>query len=251
MFSICIAVGPGETFGSLCRTLDSVANQTVGPVELVVKTVGAHLEEEIRSYVSQHPENIRLSLICGSDKGIYDAFNICAQAAHGDYALYLGCGDLLADRFVVEDLMQHAALHSNPDILYGSVLLADVDGEIVATFANDCFFGRKRQLPWRNPCHSQGLVYRSTWLAAHPFQIDIGPVADLVHTYQHSTFKHACWINRPISVFRAGGVSNERTNRAFKARLKGVYANCQYFRFPGLWRLVAGLACRIGYMRAK
>ena len=250
MLSICIAVGPGELFAPLQRTLASIAGQTVGPVEVVIKTVGVHLEQEIRNY-AQDAGQIRLNLVCGGDKGIYDAFNIAVQAAQGDYALFLGCGDVLADRFVAEDLMQHAAGHADAEILYGPVLLANEDGEIESTFANDCFFGRKRRLPWRNPCHSQGLVYQRAWLAAHPFKIDIGPVADLVHTYQHSTFNHARWINRPISVFRAGGVSNQRNRRAFMARLVGVYSNCQYFRFPAFWRLTSGLACRLAYWRNR
>lgn len=246
MISICIAVGPAEKFPSLKHTIDSVVIQTAHPIELVIKTFGNHLNKDISDYALDNPQ-IHLKLLVGSDMGIYDAFNICAQAARGKYVIFLGCGDCLADCFVVEDIIGYATNQNFPDIIYGAVVLANSAGSIVATFNNNCFFGNALRFPWRNPCHSQGLIYKQNWLTGHLFEIDIGPLSDLVHTYQNRVFEKASWIGRPISIFKAGGVSNKRGYRAFTARLNGVYRNCEYFRFPYFWRLISTLVCQISY----
>jgi glycosyltransferase involved in cell wall biosynthesis len=240
MLSICIAVGPSEDFQSLKASLESIAKQTIQPVEIVIKTVGNHLADDIRGQELVAPLH-QLTLIDGSDLGVYDAFNICVHAAQGQYVMFLGCGDLFADIFAAEDIINYAASHAWPDIIYGIVLLADINGEIVTTFDNECFNGRKMRLPWRNPCHHQGVIYSRNWLISRPFQINIGPVADLVHTYKYRVYENALMLNRPITIFKLGGVSNSENNDSVRSRLDGVYSNCNNFRFSVLWKIMAYL----------
>jgi hypothetical protein len=247
MLSICIAIGPYEVFQSLKVSLESITKQTIQPVEIVIKTVGNNLVDDIRDYAIGAPLH-QLTLINGGDLGVYDAFNICAKAAHGKYIIFLGCGDLLADIFVAEDIINYTVSHARPDIIYGVVLLADISGEIVATFDNDCFFGRKMRLPWRNPCHHQGVIYSRQWLISRPFQIDIGPVADLVHTYEYRIYENAVVLNRPISIFKLGGLSNSMNKDSIRSRLDGVYINCNNFRFPILWKIVSNLVFYFKYV---
>ena len=106
-------------------------------------------------------------------------------------------------------------------------------------FDNRCFFGTRARLPWRNPCHHQGLIYRRDWLAERPFRTDIGPLADLDHNYQHRIFDIACWLDRPVSVFQQGGASTQLNLRAMKRRAQAVMVNCERFSPPALWKTFA------------
>jgi hypothetical protein len=160
-------------------------------------------------------------------------------SATGQYVLFLGCGDQLADSTVVSDLQRDSKASGAPDVIYGHVILSGGRLEDSKTFSTDCFFGHRTRFPWRNPCHSQGLLYKTTWLARNPFRTDIGPLADLVHTYQHRIFERAKWVERPIAIFRTDGVSYTMDIMSLKARLRGVHANCENFPFASGWKLLS------------
>ncbi|CAN5738917.1 hypothetical protein BH11PSE8_BH11PSE8_17720 [soil metagenome] len=219
-------------------------------VEVVIKTLGAHLAEDIRNYGRMHAD-IAIRVLDGNDTGIYDALNVCAASAAGEFVLYLGCGDTLADDFVASDFAAIASPPEIPQVLYGPVLMADSAGNVSSLFSNRVFFGMRKKLPWRNPCHSQGICYRRTWLVTRPFRTDIGPLADMVHTYHYKVDTLAVWINRPISIFREGGISSSRDAKHYRAWLRGVHANCENFAFPAAWRLISTLICRVGIALGK
>ena len=235
-----MAVGPTETFPRLLSTLESVSSQVGAGVEIIIKVVGNRLAEEIDAYREAHP-GLSIGLRVGSDQGPYDAFNICAVAATGEYILFLGCGDRLADTSVAADLERSARMLGTPEVIYGHVLLTNEGAGRLETFSTDCFFGHRARFPWRNPCHSQGLVYRRDWLTRHPFRADIGPLADLFHTYRYRVFERANWVERPIAIFRTDGASYARDWASLSARLRGVRANCENFRFAAAWKLLASL----------
>jgi glycosyltransferase involved in cell wall biosynthesis len=248
--SVCIAVGAKESPSRLLATLDSVASQVGARVELVLKTAGDQLSGTIEEYRKFHP-NERIRLQMGPDQGTYDAFNTCVASATGQYVLFLGCGDQLADAAVAADLQRDAMSLGTPDVLYGHVILSDGSAKSSGRFSTDCFSGRRARLPWRNPCHSQGLAYRREWLARHPFRTDVGPLADLVHTYQYRVFDRARWIERPIAIFRTDGMSYAMDVASLAARLRGVRANCENFRFPAGWKLLSSLVYLAQFARHR
>ena len=248
--SVCIAVGAKELPSRLLATLDSVASQVGARIELVLKTVGDHLAGEVEEYRKSH-SNTRILMRTGADQGIYDASNICLASASGQYVLFLGCGDELADSSVAADLQRAAMSLGTPDVMYGRVFLSDGSAKGLSTFPTDCFFGRRARLPWRNPCHSQGLVYRRDWLARHPFRTDVGPLADLVHTYRYRVFERARWVERPIVIFRTDGASHAMDIKSLAARLRGVRANCENFRFAAGWKLLSSLVYVAAFARHR
>lgn len=240
LLSVCVAVGPKELPSRLRATLDSAASQVDATIELVLKTMDDRLAGTIEEYRKSHPD-ARIQLHTGPDQGAYDAFNICVASAAGKYILFLGCGDRLADSLVAADLQRTAMSLGTPDVMYGHVILSDGSAEGSGMFSTDSFFGRRARLPWRNPCHSQGLVFRRDWLARHPFRTDLGPLADLVHTYQYRVFERAKWIERPIAIFLTDGASYATDIASLAARLRGVRANCENFRFAAGWKLLSSL----------
>lgn len=250
LLTVCMAIGPKESAEPVHKTIDSLAQQTHGDIELVVKTLDGHLAPEVqqRCLGLQH---VTLKLLTGKDQGIYDAFNICMRASRGKHLIYLGCGDRLADAFVVADLAQHATLHPDAPVIYGPVLIEDTNGRIISTFSNAAFHGQRRIFPWRNPCHSQGLIYKREWLIERPFRTDVGPLADLIHTHEHKVHLNTSWINRPLSIFSIGGISTLRTRRAMRARMRGILENCNNFPFPTFWRLTSRTVCELEFILRK
>lgn len=244
--TVAIAVGPSERWEPLERTLRSALDQHGASVEAVVKVLGSHLSAEIRNFALAKP-GARIELLEGDDRGIYDAFNLCAAGASGRLLVYLGCGDTLADAFVAQDVCETMQRHPEAPAAYGPVLICDEEGRFQSMFDNRCYFGRRRMLPWRNPCHSQGLVYRREWLASRPFSTTLGPLADLVHTHSHAMNRQAAWVARPIASFRRGGASNQRSPKAYRARMVGLLANCDNFSPAWAWRLATAAVSRVGY----
>ena len=247
VLSICIAVGPNEPIEPVLETIESVLLQEHRDVEIIIKTFGNHLEHVLRPYVSSLGEG-RARLICGRDSGIYDAFNICADAARGRYIMFLGCGDTLAHRQVVNTVAAQPADAEASDALYGGVLLRSGPGQAEREFDTRCFFGNRARLPWRNPCHHQGLIYRRSWLAKHPFRTDIGPLADLVHNYQHRIYDRARWLDEPVSVFRQGGASTQVGLSASVRRMRAVLVNCEFFRCPWAWKVMSIAVLTLRYL---
>ena len=234
-FSICMPVGPEATSTDTRLTLASIATQTVPGTQVVIKTLGTHLECELLAQMAEF--SLPGLVLGGTDAGIYDAFNQCVTAASEEWIILLGCGDELAGPEVIGAL-DRAVQVGGTDIFYGQVLVADpIQG--VTLFDNSCFFKKRRVLPWRNPCHSQGLVYRRAWLMQRPFRLDAGPLADLIHTHSHRVHQLARWIDRPITIFKVGGASNLITHRAYKNRLKGVLENCNNFTPARLFKAVS------------
>lgn len=184
-----------------------------------------------------------MQLIFGRDTGIYHAFNICVAAARGRYLMFLGCGDTLAHARVVDMIAEHvstaSATKEAANVLYGGVLLDRGAGQAPREFDNRCFFGQRARLPWRNPCHHQGLIYQRSWLVPRPFRTDIGPLADLVHNYQHRIFDVAEWLAGPLSVFQQGGASTQLSLRALTRRTRAVLVNCEHFRLPLAWKALS------------
>lgn len=238
LLSVCVAVGPGEPLQAVLATIDSVLAQEDSAVEVVVKCVGQQLEQALRGYADRAGAG-RMQLIFGRDAGIYDAFNICIAAARGRYLMFLGCGDTLAHRQVVNMVAARSSAGDAADVLYGGVLLDTGPGRAAREFDNRCFFGQRTRLPWRNPCHHQGLIYRRSWLAQRPFRTGIGPLADLVHNYQHCIFDVAQWLDRPVSIFQQGGASTQLSLSAAKHRMRAVLVNCEHFRLPMAWKVLS------------
>ena len=248
--AVCIAIGSGESPEPIAAALDSVSRQDTAALEVVVKVLGEHLADLVSSHW-RRVSNARLTILTGEDDGIYDALNRCVRAASASHVLFLGCGDTLADISVATEIIRTAGGHPLAEALYGQVLLADEDGTPRSLFNNACFHGERLPLPWRNPCHSQGLVYRREWLSAHPFSTSVGPLADLVHTHGHCMRRKAVWMDRPLAVFRTGGASNQRSRRAFRTRLRGLYAACDIFPAPWLWRLATWAVAHVDHIAAS
>lgn len=115
---IVVSYNAGE---KLSATIKSILSQTFGEYEIIVKDA---LSTD--GSTAKLPEDPRIRLIQGKDRGIYDGMNIALLSSRGEYIYFLNCGDLLASEAVLEKV--HAEIsrkedgQSVPAIFYGHVL---------------------------------------------------------------------------------------------------------------------------------
>lgn len=91
---ITVALNPGK---KLQETLDSIFCQTCTDYEVIVKDGGSTDGSTDRW---KHDPHIRF--FEEPDRGIYDAMNQAVRYAKGEFVLFLNCGDVLADKTVLE-----------------------------------------------------------------------------------------------------------------------------------------------------
>jgi glycosyltransferase involved in cell wall biosynthesis len=107
----------------LARTLGSVARQTFTDREVIVVDGGS--TDGSADVVREHA-TVVTDFVSEPDAGIFDAQNKGTRRARGTYCLYLNSGDLLASDDALEKLL--AAGPPVEDILYGDVVIEEVDG---------------------------------------------------------------------------------------------------------------------------
>lgn len=91
---ITVALNPGE---KLQKTLDSVFCQTCTDYEVIIKDGGS-----TDGSMDRWKHDSRVRFFEEPDKGIYDAMNQAVRYAEGEFVLFLNCGDVLADKTILE-----------------------------------------------------------------------------------------------------------------------------------------------------
>lgn len=93
---------------TLPRLLDSLAEQTCRDFELIIQD-GASTDDTVAVAESYRDKLPALSLASEPDTGIYDAWNKALNRIRGEWVLFLGADDKLADRFVLEKIAKFLA----------------------------------------------------------------------------------------------------------------------------------------------
>ena len=168
---IVVSYNAGE---KLSATIKSILSQTFGEYEIIVKDA---LSTD--GSTAKLPEDPRIRLIQGKDRGIYDGMNIALLSSRGEYIYFLNCGDLLASEAVLEKV--HAEIsrkedgQSVPAIFYGHVLERRT-GQTVFAAPSMSHFAMYRSLP----CH-QACFYGRELFAERAFDLHFAVRADYEH----------------------------------------------------------------------
>ena len=97
------------------KTISSVLSQTFVNYEIIIKD-GLSIDDTVKLI----PQNDKIRLVEQKDSGIYDAMNQAISHVKGEYILFLNCGDLLSDNFVLENIYKIAiSLNNSNNIIYG------------------------------------------------------------------------------------------------------------------------------------
>ena len=206
----------------LAMTVNSILGQTCGSFEVLVKDGGS-----ADGSLQQCPEDPRIRIFAGKDRGIYDAMNFAVRRAEGEFLYFLNTGDRLADAGVLEKVRREILRQGGCGktgcggqtpmrrfILYGDVLERR-SGQVAAAKPEMDDFALFRNVP----CH-QACFYSRDLFAERGFDTGLTVRAD----YEHFLWCHyragarMVYFPETIAEYEGGGFSETKRNRAISAQ---------------------------------
>lgn len=190
---ITVVRNGGDTISS---TLTSVRQQSLSSIEHVIVD-GASSDNTVDLIRTNHHD--RLRWISEPDLGIYDAMNKGIAMALGEWILFLGADDELADRSVLSDIFLAQGIQKY-DVICG--MSAYRDGRACIP-----------RLDWHtlifNTLHHQAVFYNHRLFSNFKYRTDIPVVAD----YELNLFAYlhrlpVLFIDRQISISGVFGISH-------------------------------------------
>lgn len=112
----------------LALTIESVVDQVYNDYEYIIID-GGSLDGSV-DIINKYAEKIYY-WISEPDSGIYGAMNKGILQANGEYLLFLNSGDILADDYVLEKVINS---NLNEDIIYGDIIISDGGRKSVQKF---------------------------------------------------------------------------------------------------------------------
>lgn len=196
-----LSQGRQDTFR---RVIDCMARQKCERAEHIIQD-GASDDGTVAFIEDLIADVLRTRLFSAPDQGLYDAMNRGAEAARGDYILFLNSDDALA----ADDVLNRAAdllQETRPDYLYGSSVQRFKDG------------GERREkrmslkaILQRMPfCHNSVFLRRDVFLqlGGHDTQFRIAADYDLMLRLVGGAF-NGVKTDAPISLFWDRGETSD------------------------------------------
>lgn len=209
-------------------TIESVLCQDYDNVEYVVID-GASTDGTI-DILKLYEE--RLVLVSEKDNGVYDAMNKALNIACGDYLLFLGADDLLADSMILSRIA--VFLRNQNAVYYGNVRRVR---------RNDIYAGCFNKWDWgyKNLCH-QSIFYPKSIYKRFKYELKYKLAADWV--YNLTLLKHSTsfvYMNEVVAIYNnIDGLSSTYNDNAFLSDRRKLVVDA-----VGFIPYVYGVACKI------
>lgn len=230
-FSIII-----PTFNSgnrITKTIKSIERQTFCSYEIII--VDGKSEDESIGLIKNYEKFLsNIKVISECDAGIYDGMNKGIRNANGKYTIFLGAGDYLIEKNILNVL--YTKLNSEKtDILYGYVI--GIKGGEKKKFVRHINFWYT--IRFQGVCH-QAIVARRELFTEKMYDIRYRICADQDWLlYMYKAGKNIAYIDCAISGWILDGVSN--SDRGFKLgvhekfRIQKQYYPLRYVVHRFLW----------------
>lgn len=193
-------------------TIASVLKQTFTDYELVVAD-GASKDRTVQLLSLLDPSVVRW--ISEPDGGIYDAFNKACKLVQGEWILFLGAGDLLADEEVLARFALAAAqVDRSTEIIYGKVQVTDPDYNNIELL-NRPWSEMEGQWRGGRPMipHHQGVFHRRRILSEdNPFDMAYPLAADSKVVFQSMARVKPVFMDSVVALATEGGVTTNFRN---------------------------------------
>ena len=246
---VTVCLNPGD---KLEPTLESVLEQTWGDVEVVLKDGGSTDGALVRwkQENASRPGAERVRIYVEKDGGIYEAMNQGAARARGEFILFLNCGDVLADREVLErtERVLEEERRSGTDmdslVLYGDTC-SGKNGVVIASAPAITGFTCYRNIP----CH-QSCFYSAALCRGKPYDLRYRIRADYDHFLwcfyrAGARMRH---MEFPVSSYEGGGFSESPDNRRSDSQEHRQITETYMGRWE-LWRYRLALAVTLAPLR--
>ena len=188
-------------------TILSVLNQSYANVEYIVIDGGSTdgTLDLLRKY-----ENSIDYWLSEPDSGVYDAFNKACRLITGEWAVFIGAGDMLYDESVltlISEAVQRVDI--NTEIVYGNVCITNGASRLM-TMQNrewsqmqDKWLGARPWLP-----HHQGVFHRKRILSTKAvFDINYKIAADSKLLYSSIARAKPVFVDVTVAAASVGGIS--------------------------------------------
>jgi len=187
------------------RTIASVLDQDYDGYEHII--IDGASQDGTVELIQQYESEVQI--LSEHDLGLYDAMNKGLDLANGEYVLFLNAGDYFVNPSVLSKVAASIGT-DRPDCLYGNNYVMLTDGTL--TF-------RKAAIDlsniWKRSQFSHQALFTKTALARqYGFDLSYSIAADycmIMRLYLDSCSFFHCGL--PISVFKTGGVSDDRRVR--------------------------------------
>jgi len=200
LVSIIIPVCNAER--TLQRALDSAFSQTYLHKEIIVID-GASIDSS-NSIIEANKAHIAYS-VSEKDNGVYSAINKGIDNAKGHWIYILGADDFLADKTVLEKIIQ--SISPENKLVFGNVKNEHVQHRFVPTL-HISEFGK--MLYWKNSLHQQSAFYHQSLFNDFRFDEKLKVLADydfhLALLQQKISFKK---LDEVIAHCEASGLSKQ------------------------------------------
>lgn len=187
---------------TICKTLESVCIQRQAHVEHIVID-GASSDGTVDILRSFQSDNLRW--ISEHDEGIYDAMNKGIDRARGEWLLFLGADDTLADPTVLADVFAGRELAAY-DLVCG----------------RSRYYGGQQCVPrldWHtlvfNTIHHQAAFYRRSLFDGFRYRLDIPVLADYeINFLLYRQRRPVLFLDRQVAISGTQGVSHTASHSA-------------------------------------
>lgn len=189
---------------SFREVIDCMARQGCVRAEHIIQD-GASTDGTVEFLQELTADAPRTRLISEPDSGLYDAMNKGAQAAHGEYLLFLNSDDSLASDDILNTVADRLEA-TRPDFLYGSTLRRYEDGSETRE-KRMSLTAILQRMPF---CHNSVLLKRDVFLAlgGHDTQFRVAADYDLMLRLLTEGYQGER-TDDPISMFWGRGVTSD------------------------------------------
>lgn len=212
----------------IAETIESIINQTYPAVEYIV--IDGKSTDGTQDIVHGYSQSID-RFVSEPDEGTYDAMNKGIDFATGEWIIFINAGDYFVNRDTLANVFS-ADIDHDCDFIYGDHIWKD--GNMEKRVAS-----RPLHLMWQRISFShQSLLARTSLMKDKKFNLNYKIVSDY-HFYFNCYMEgyKFCKVKIPISVFRAGGLSNvnflQRTYERWhvvKQHKKGIKVHLYYLQ---------------------
>lgn len=210
------------------ETLESVIGQTYPNIEYIV--IDGDSKDGTQDIIREYQGHIS-SFTSAPDNGTYDAMNKAIDIATGEWIHFMNAGDYYVSTTTLSDIFA-SPVPADVDFIYGDYIWKGDRNEVRVP-------ARPLELMWQRISFShQSLLARAALMKEKKFDLRWKIVSD--YNFYFSCYMEGCkfiQVHFPISVFRAGGLSDVnfllRTYERWKVvkrYTKGIRVDLYYLR---------------------
>lgn len=193
------------------ETLLSVIGQTYPHIEYIIKD--GNSTDNTMKIVRECLKEYSALIFSEPDNGIYDAMNVAASKATGEYIIFMNAGDRFAVSNIIERIVEQIELNNYPDAVYGDTMFLYSNGDVASQKTGAIFQYKFGFLFGGSICH-QSFLAKTEFFRKKPFSLEYKICAD--RDWMISLLEDRCrflYCNLDISLCRVEGYSLQNIER--------------------------------------